>query len=330
MDQFSAATVPGKWTVDVLPFLEHLPAWLPGTGFKQTAQHWKQTMCEVGEIPYQFAKKRGRSSETQTSSFVSKSIAQAQQENSFTPEDEHAIKWSAASMYTGGADTSVSTTATFFLAMSKFPAVQLKAQEEIDRVIGTERLPTAADRANLPYINAIVEEAQRWHPIAPMGLAHSTDADDTINGFCIPRGALLLPAVWSFTRDPSVYHDPEAFEPERFLPPYNEPPATDVTFGFGRRICPGRILAEASLFLTFAQSLATFRIEKVVGSDGVVVEAEHTFQSGIISHPGPFEVKVLPRSERTRELVEAVVRDHPWVGSDAKDIGRQDKEGEVS
>ena len=320
MEQFSAATVPGKWAVDMLPFLEHLPAWLPGTGFKQTAQHWKQTMQQVGELPYRFAKNRGQFSENQTSSFVAKSIAQAQQENSFTTEDEHAIKWSAASMYTGGADTSVSTTAAFFLAMSKFPAVQLAAQEELDRVIGTSRLPMASDRANLPYINAIVEEAQRWHPIAPMGLAHCTDADDTIYSFRIPKGALLLPAVWSFTRDPSVYHDPEVFKPERFLPPYNEPPATDVTFGFGRRICPGRILAEASLFLTFAQALAAFRIEKVVGGDGMVVEPEHTFQSGIISHPGPFKVRVVPRSDRLRELVEAVVRENPWVDSDARDI----------
>jgi cytochrome P450 len=321
MEQFSAATVPGKWAVDMLPFLEHLPAWLPGTGFKQTAQHWKQTMQAVGEVPYQFAKNRVHS-ESRTS-FVAKSIAQAQQEESFTAEDEHAIKWAAASMYTGGADTSVSTTAAFFLAMSMFPVVQRKAQEEIDRVIGTERLPIASDRDSLPYINAIVSEAQRWHPIAPMGLAHATDADDTIAGFRIPRGALLVPAVWWFTRDPSVYHDPSDFKPERFLSPYNEPPATDVTFGFGRRICPGRILAEASLFLTFAQVLAAFRIDKVADGNGVVVEPQHTFQRGIISHPGPFEVKVVPRSVRARELVEAVVRDNPWVGSDAREIVRQ-------
>lgn len=318
MEQFSAATVPGKWAVDMLPFLEHLPHWLPGTGFKQTAQHWKQTMMDVGERPYRFAKdcvSEGRTS------FVSKSIEQAQREGSFTPEDEHAIKWSAASMYTGGADTSVSTIAAFFLAMSMFPDVQRKAQEEIDRVVGSGRLPTASDREKLPYVNAVVEEAQRWHPIAPMGLPHAVDSDDMVNGFRIPKGALLVPAVWWFTRDPNVYHDPERFKPERFLAPYNEPTATNVTFGFGRRICPGKFLAEASLYLTFAQSLAAMHIGRVSDSNGVV-ESMHTFQSGIISHPGPFEVKVVPRSTRAKELVEAVVKDNPWVRDDAKNINQ--------
>jgi cytochrome P450 len=316
MEQFSAATVPGKWAVDMFPFLEHLPDWLPGTEFKKTARRWKQTMMEVGELPYKFAKdriKEGRAS------FVSRSVEQAQLEQTFTTENEHAIKWSAASMYTGGADTSVSTTAAFFLAMTVFPDAQRTAQEEIDRVIGMDRLPTAADRENLPYVNAVVEEAQRWHPIAPMGLAHAVDSEDTVNDFRIPKGALLVPAVWWFTRDPEVYHNPEQFKPERFFAPYNEPLATDVTFGFGRRICPGKFLAEASLFLTFAQSLAVFNIQKVSSSDGVV-EPVHTFQNGIISHPGPFEVKVVPRSARVRELVEAVVKDNPWVESDARDI----------
>jgi cytochrome P450 len=316
MEQFSAATVPGKWAVDMFPFLEHLPDWLPGTEFKKTARRWKQTMMQVGELPYRFAKDRVKEGRA---SFVSRSIEQAQLEKTFTAENEHAIKWSAASMYTGGADTSVSTTAAFFLAMTMFPDVQRTAQEEIDRVVGMDRLPTAADREDLPYVNAVVEEAQRWHPIAPMGLAHAVDSEDTVNDFRIPKGALLVPAVWWFTRDPEVYHDPEQFKPERFLAPYNEPLATDVTFGFGRRICPGKFLAEASLFLTFAQSLAAFNIQKVSSSDGVV-EPVHTFQSGIISHPGPFEVKVVPRRARVRKLVEAVVKDNPWVESDARDI----------
>jgi cytochrome P450 len=318
MEQFSAATVPGKWAVDMLPFLEKLPDWLPGTGFKQTARLWKQTMADVAEVPYNFAKTR--IGEGSRMSFVSKAIEQAQREGLFGPENEHAIKWSAASMYTGGADTSVSTMAAFFLAMSMFPDVQRKAQEEIDRVVGGGRLPTPSDRERLPYVNAIVEEAQRWHPIAPMGLPHAADEDDTVDGFRIPKGALLLPAIWWFTRDPETYHDPEEFKPERFLPPYSEPPATQVTFGFGRRVCPGRVLADASLFLTFAQSLAAFDIQKARNEDGGVIEPVHTFNSGIISHPGSFEVQVLPRSTQVADLVDAVVRENPWAESDAKYI----------
>ena len=292
LEQFSAAAIPGKWAVDAIPMLEHLPEWLPGSSFKATARLWRQTLMDVVDVPYKFVQDRMANGEVRTS-FVSKSIEQARKESTFDPEAEHAIKWSAASMYAGGADTSVSTMVAFFLAMSMFPDVQRKAQEEIDRVVGTSRLPTADDRERLPYINAVVEEAQRWHPIAPMGLPHAVDEDDTLNGVVIPKGALLIPAVWWFTRDPATYHDPEDFKPERFLAPYNEPSATNVIFGFGRRICPGKVLADASLYLTFVQSLAAFTIQKAVDEDGHIVQPKHTFESGIIAHPGSFDVQIL-------------------------------------
>ncbi len=90
----------------------------------------------------------------------------------------------------------MSTMQTFFLAMTLYPEVQLKARQEIDRVVGTHRLPTLEDRPNLPYVEAVVKEAFRWHPIAPMGLPHVSAADDTCNGYFIPKGAMLLPNIW--------------------------------------------------------------------------------------------------------------------------------------
>jgi cytochrome P450 len=319
LEQFSAAGVPGKWAVDMMPFLEHLPEWLPGSGYKATARHWRQTLMTVVDVPYKFVKDRMASGEVRTS-FVSKAIEQAREKSNFDPEAEHAIKWSAASMYAGGADTSVSTMVAFFLAMSMFPDVQRKAQEEIDRVVGTSRLPTAGDRESLPYVNAVVEEAQRWHPIAPTGLPHAADEDDTINGVMIPKGAILIPSIWWFTRDPAVYHDPEVFEPERFLKPRNEPSATNVIFGFGRRICPGKVLADSSLYLTFAQSLAAFDIQKAVDESGHIIQPKHTFGCGIVAHPGAFDMRISPRTPQSKDLIEAVLNEHPWEEGDARYI----------
>jgi hypothetical protein len=253
---------------------------------------------------------------------VSKSTEQARQEKTFDSEAEHANKWSAASMYTGGADTSVSTIGGFFLAMSMFPDVQRKAQEEIDRVVGTARLPTAEDRKKLPYVNAVVEEAQRWQPIAPMGLPHAVEEDDQIIGVRISKGALLLPVVWWFTRDPATYHEPEVFKPERFLRPYNEHSATNVIFGFGRRICPGKVLADASLYLTFAQSLAVSNIKKVIDEKDHTIKPKHIFDSGIISHPRSFGVHVESRTGQSRRLVDKVVEENPWRDGDAQHIKR--------
>lgn len=316
-EQFSAAVVPGKWLVDILPFLEHMPEWLPGSGFKRTARAWKQTLADVVEVPYGFVKDQ-MSSGRSGRSFVSKSLEHTAHEKSLRSEEELAIKWSAASMYTGGAETSVDTMAAWFLAMSLYPEVQRKAQEEIDRVVGKSRLPTSSDREQLPYVNALVEEAQRWHPIAPMGMPHAADEEDVIGGYRIPKGALLLPHIWWFTRDPATYHDPEAFKPERFFAPYNELSATNVIFGFGRRICPGKILADASLYLTFAQTLAAFKIQKPRDGTGKEITAEHNFGSGIVAHPGPCAVRVEPRSAQHEALIDTLIEQRPWQESDAK------------
>jgi len=85
---------------------------------------------------------------------------------------------------------------TFFLAISVFPEVQVKAREELDRVIGTQRLPISADRDDLPYIMAVMKETHRWHPVAPMGLPHASSAEDTYRDYRIPKGAVMLPNTW--------------------------------------------------------------------------------------------------------------------------------------
>jgi len=57
----------------------------------------------------------------------------------------------------------------FLLAMVLHPEVQAKAQAEIDRVVGKNRLPDFDDRSALPYLDAVLRETLRWHPVAPMG-----------------------------------------------------------------------------------------------------------------------------------------------------------------
>ena len=146
----------------------------------------------------------------------------------------------------------MSTMADSFLAIRVSPDVQRKAQEEGNRAIGSGRLSDPSDRQILPYINAVVEEARRWHPIAPMSLPYAADEDDSINDFRILKRALLVSTIWWFTRNSDVYHDPKMFKPARSFPLYSEPPATGVTLGFGRQIYPGSALADASLFLIFA------------------------------------------------------------------------------
>ena len=150
-------------------------------------------------------------------------------------------------------------TGAFFLAMALYPEVQKKAQQELDAVVGGERLPDFSDRQSLPYINALVKELLRWHPATPMGVPHRILADDEYNGHIIPAGATIFVNMWyvrrswsfrgyaqyrvfnrDILRDPQVYPQPEDFVPERFLDSAGNldvrgrDPA-DVMFGFGRR-----------------------------------------------------------------------------------------------
>ena len=82
--------------------------------------------------------------------------------------------------------------------MTLHPEAQRKAQDELDRAIGRDRLPTFADRPNLPYVDALVKEVLRWNPVAPLGLPHVTFSDDVFEGYHIPKDSILLANIWYF------------------------------------------------------------------------------------------------------------------------------------
>lgn len=155
--------------------------------------------------------------------------------NAPDPAEEYIIKWSTVAIYGGGADTTVSATFGFFLLMMQHPEVQRAAQEELDSVVGLDRLPSFDDRPNLPYINALVKELLRFAPVVPMGLPHVGLEDHVYNGYHIPKGAILLANIWNFHHDPTLYKDPNEFRPERFLGEKPELDTHSTVFGFGRR-----------------------------------------------------------------------------------------------
>ncbi|KAK1227287.1 hypothetical protein PQX77_009704 [Marasmius sp. AFHP31] len=119
------------------------------------------------------------------------------------------------------------------------PDVQVRAQAEIDDVIGSERLPDVQDRDNLPFVKAVIAETLRWSPILPLVVSHHALNDDTYNGWFIPAGTTIVPNIWAVLQDANVY-GPNAkdFNPERFLKQDGKelPPNPELfIFGFGRR-----------------------------------------------------------------------------------------------
>ncbi|KAJ8129221.1 hypothetical protein O1611_g4411 [Lasiodiplodia mahajangana] len=319
MEKFARAAVPGAFMVDVFPLLRKLPERAPGAAFKKLAREWASELLDVAEKPFAFVKSQVAQG-THGASFLSRLIETGDSD----PEQIEVDKWAAMSLYTAGADTTVSAIGCFFLAMTLYPEVQERAQKEIDQIVGNDRLPTMADRDNLPYVNAIVKETLRWHPVAPMGLPHENTEEDVCNGYVIPKGSMLFANIWHFTHDPDVYRDPIAFRPERFLAggdhePEPEPEPDKFVFGFGRRICPGRFLADNSLFLIVAQSLAVFSIDRSYRIDGKNgLKHESMFQAGVVSHPAPYKITIRPRSSHHEKMIRSLEETYPWQQSDAK------------
>ncbi|PYH85331.1 cytochrome P450 [Aspergillus uvarum CBS 121591] len=321
MEEFAQASLPGEYLVDLIPWLRLVPDWVPGMKFKRVARDWQQNLTRMTEIPYAFVRHK---METQKHSdcFLSQLLRAA--------EDESSHKWTALSLYSAGADTArrptshdwtVSALSTFILAMTLYPHVQRKAQAEIAEVIGENRLPIFNDRSDLPYINALVKEVLRWHPVTPMALPHTNVESDVFHGYFIPKDSIILPNVWAFMHDPSTYHDPMTFMPERFLFLEGQSPELDprkMVFGFGRRLCPGRILAESSIFIIVAQFLAVFEVKtRQKSQDENHKQVTPEFQPGVISHPAPFDFRVRARSPQCEALIRGAQDGHPWLASDA-------------
>lgn len=315
MAEFGQAVVVGAWSVDMIPWLRYLPDWVPGTGFKQTARQWKKDSDDSMNVPADFVSQQ-MANKTANTSFVERLFS----DNPDAEETEH-IKQSAAALYAGGADSTAAGLAFFILAMTTHPEAQRKAREEIDRVVGAGRLPAFHDRESLPYVEAIVKETLRWQPLAPLSPPHVSEQEDEIEGYRIPKGALIMANIKWLSMDPAVYGSPEQFRPERFLGPNEEPSPYAYVFGFGRRICPGRLLADSSMFLTIAQALAVFDISKATNEEtGEVIEPVVGIQGGLVSHPLPFQCSIKPRSNRHIELIKATEAEHPWEQGDAESL----------
>lgn len=151
----------------------------------------------------------------------------------------------------------------------------------------------------------------------PFGFPHTTTEGFEYRGYHIPKGAIIMPAVYWFLQDPDVYADPKTFEPTRFLPPRNEPDPATEAFGYGRRICPGRFFADTSLYLNMVQTLATFNLTKAVDANGVEIELDVKPKPGVLTYPTEFKVKAMPRSDEHVKLIRELESKHPFEQSDS-------------
>ncbi|TFK36152.1 cytochrome P450 [Crucibulum laeve] len=296
---------PGSNIVDLIPCLKYFPSWFPGTFYAHQARSYKPIIDVLHHYPFEDVQKQMATGTIEGPSYLQYHLEQLQRDHKDCPFDISDIQGTSGVIYGAGADTTWSTVLIFMLAMVLHPHVQIKAQEEIDRLLGTGRLPGFSDRPILPYMECVVQESYRWNNAVPAGIPHRSLEDDIYNGMFIPKGSIIVANTRGISMDEDVYSDPALFNPDRYLPkPHgNAEPYLIGQFGFGRRICPGRHLADASVWIAIASVLATFSISKSVGDDGKEITPDLIFETGITSHPKPFKCKITPRSQISRSAI---------------------------
>jgi len=281
--------------ITTFPFVLPLPTWLPGSRFSRRAALSKECADGMVSAPFEYSRKR-----------EADGIASSAMIPSFLRSEKYAkdlstiqlFKDVAASGFIGGGETSTVSLYSFCLAMLQNLDVQKRAQAEVDEVVGLDRLPNFDDRPHLPYVEAVLRETLRLYPVVPLAVAHATVSDDVFEGYFIPKGSTVVPNIWAMLHNPDVYPEPHSFKPERYFKDGkldDEVSTSHIGYGFGRRICPGRYTADASIWVAMATILSTLTVSKALDDKGREIDVDPKFTCGVTSGPLPFPCKIVPR-----------------------------------
>ncbi|KAK9907235.1 hypothetical protein M0R45_000965 [Rubus argutus] len=164
-------------------------------------------------------------------------------------------------MLTASMDTSSTTVEWAVSELMKHPQVLKKVTNELENVVGMERMVEESDLDKLEYLDMVVKETMRLHPAAPLLVPHTSVEDCTVNSFYIPKKSRVIINVWAIGRDPNAWTDAEKFIPERFVRSDIELRGNHfqlIPFGSGRRRCPGIQLGLVMVKLVLAQLVHCF------------------------------------------------------------------------
>ncbi|KAJ9144501.1 putative Cytochrome P450 oxidoreductase [Pleurostoma richardsiae] len=307
-EEFAVASNVSASMLDYFPILRLMPDWMNPSKRRGKALH----QAELKLYKSYMNRVRERNEKGIKSKNFCDTMFKLQEKHGFS--DDWA-SYVSGTLLEAGSDTTASIFLSFAVAMINFPEVQKKAQQEIDRVIGADRLPTMADEMSLQYIRGVVKESLRFLPSSILGIVpHATTSDDTYRDYHFPAKTGMMINVWALNNNPERYPDPRRFDPDRykddFLRAQESATLNDVskrdhfTFGAGRRVCPGLNIAERSLFLGIAYMLWAFSFEHAVDEKGekIPVSTEAVTQ-GIVCRPKPFPLKMVRRDPKRIAMV---------------------------
>lgn len=199
-----------------------------------------------------------------------------------------------SNLFTAGTETTSSTLRFGLLLLMKYPEVQAKVQEEIDRVIGRNQMPCMSDKMKLPYTEATLHEIQRYITLLPSNLPHAVAQDTKFRQYVIPKGTTIFPLLSSVLFDGKEFPNPDKFDPGHFLDKNGCFRKTDyfVPFSLGKRVCVGEGLARMELFLFFTTILQNFSLKPLVEPQEIDTKPIVT---GFVNIPPVYKLCLIPR-----------------------------------
>ncbi|KAH8178530.1 cytochrome p450 domain-containing protein [Sarocladium implicatum] len=270
MERLTSVNIPGKFAVERYPLLKHVPASLAP---------WKAAVLKQRDQDIRLY--------TQLMDEVREKVSRGASPNCFAKyllEEQHnlgmtdlELAYTAGSPFGAGVETSAGSLASFFLACVKFgPQFIPRAQEELDRVVGKDRLPDFEDLPRLEFVQAIASETLRWRPVAVLGgTPHASTADNVYKGMFIPKGSTIIAPLWSIHLNEADFPEPHEFRPERFMEERQYPgPWGHSAFGWGRRVCPGMHVGTSSVTLNIARVLWAFNVTPAKDEKGRDIDVD--------------------------------------------------------
>uniref|UniRef100_A0AAY5KLJ9 Cytochrome P450, family 27, subfamily B, polypeptide 1 n=1 Tax=Esox lucius TaxID=8010 RepID=A0AAY5KLJ9_ESOLU len=161
-----------------------------------------------------------------------------------------------------GVDTISSAMSWSLYELSRHPEVQDNLREEVLAVMGSRRVPGAADVARMPLMKAVLKEVLRLYPVIPANARVIVDRDIQVGEYIVPKKTLITLCHFATSRNATCFPNPDAFQPDRWLNrDGGHHPYASVPFGVGKRSCIGRRIAELEVYLALARILMHFDVK---------------------------------------------------------------------
>ncbi|XP_062381220.1 cytochrome P450 2F2-like isoform X1 [Sardina pilchardus] len=278
----------GPWAMlyDVAPVLRGLP--LPFRKVFQYYQRLRQHMHTV--ITQHQGTAHTHAPRDMIDCYLQEMHKRASDGSSF--DDSH-MESLLIDLFIAGTDTTSNTLRTACLYLMTHTHIQEQCHEEIAGVLGGRECVSFEDRHSMPYVQALIHEAQRVGDVVPLSVFHTATTHTHLHGYTIPKGTMIIPNLSSVLSEESQWKFPHEFNPHNFLNEHGEfvKPDAFLPFSAGSRVCLGENLARMELFLILVTVLRRFQL--VWPDDGGVPDYELIF--GATQSPKPYRMGVRSR-----------------------------------